>query len=379
MNDKLKHYLLSLEEDKIRLERQVAELSFLFSISTTLNSTYNLDSLLQTILEMAVKTTHSEAGSLFIVNRGDLRLISIQGEGTRELNEYLSKSSPLIRRLLLFPRIMSIGEAEKEFSLWQETAPALRSLLLVPLQIENRLLGLIVLMHLHEGLENHREDYTGDDKRIISILAQQAALVWENTQLKIENERKSLYLETIGALTSAIDAKDVYTMGHSQRVAQVAIGLGAQLGLTEREINNLSYGATLHDIGKIGIKEEVLNKPGTLSKAEFALIQTHPQIGAGILEPVGFLKDSIDVVKYHHERYDGQGYPKGLKGEAIPFSARIVALADAWDAMTSQRAYRRALSLQEALSEIDKGAGGQFDPYMAEMFLREWEKILSLN
>lgn len=369
----LKNYLRNLEKDKLKLERQVKELSFLFSISTTLNRTYNLDGLLETILEMAVKTTGSEAGSLFIFNGRLLQLITSQGEECSKLSEHLTQFSPLVRRLLIFPRLVSVGPEEEEFTYWQQLAPNLRSLLLVPLQIENRLLGLITLMHLHDGPENHQGNYQEDDYQIISIFAQQAALIWENTQLKIENERKSLYLETMGALTSAIDAKDVYTMGHSERVAQWAVALGQRLGLNQEEIDNLSYGARLHDIGKIGIKEQILNKPQGLTEEEFAHIQAHPQIGADILEPLGFLKDSIAIVRHHHERYDGKGYPVGLKGEAIPFSARIVAIADAWDAMTSRRAYRGALSKEEACQEISRGAGGQFDPYMAKVFLGLWQ------
>ena len=369
----LQNYLLNLEKDKLKLERQVKELSFLFSISTTLNNTYNLDSLLETILEMALRTTGSEAGTLLMFNGRVLQPITSQGEECAKLNEHLTQFSPLVKRLLIFPRLVSVGPEEEEFAYWQQLAPNLRSLLLVPLQIENRLLGLITLMHLHEGPENHQESYQEDDYQIISIFAQQAALIWENTQLKIENERKTLYLETMGALTSAIDAKDVYTMGHSERVAQWAVALAQRLGLTQEEINNLSYGARLHDIGKIGIKEEILNKPQGLTEEEFAHIQAHPQIGADILEPLGFLKESIAIVRHHHERYDGKGYPVGLKGEDIPFSARIVAIADAWDAMTSRRAYRGALSREEACGEIRRGAGSQFDPYMAEMFLSLWE------
>jgi len=362
--------ILALEQEKAKLERRINDLSFLFSVSTTLNSTYDLNSLLEAILSMAIKTTRSEGGSLFLAKRDGLDLLTTQGEGFKEINKYLGSSSYFVKKFLLRPQVLKITSAQEDFSSWQQLAPSLQSILLVPLRIENRLLGLLVLLHLHEGMKNHQGLYSEDDQAIISILAQQAALTWENTQLKIENERRSLYLETIQTLTSAIDAKDVYTRGHSQRVASLAVDLGKELRLTPEELDNLSYGAILHDIGKIGIKEEILNKLGKLTPEEFKIIQAHPRIGAEILELISFLQPSMEIARYHHERYDGQGYPDGLRGEDIPFTARIVALADAWDAMTSQRAYREALSWREACQEIAKGSGGQFDPYIAQAFLK---------
>jgi len=178
-----------------------------------------------------------------------------------------------------------------------------------------------------------------------------------------------MYFNTIKAFTSAIDAKDVYTQNHSRRVAESSVAFARELQLTEQEIMNIGYGATMHDIGKIGVPELILNKNGKLLEEEFELIKAHPAIGAKILEPIDFSKAALDIVRYHHERYDGKGYPDGLRGEAIPYTARIVAIADAWDAMFSHRSYRSALSFEEAVAELRQGAGSQFDPYLAKVFI----------
>lgn len=190
-----------------------------------------------------------------------------------------------------------------------------------------------------------------------------------NTLLKIENGKKEVYLETIAALVSAIDAKDRYTRNHSKNVARVAVMLSQGLKLNAREIQTIEYGALLHDIGKIGIPETILNKNGKLEHDEYERIKNHPVIGVKILQPVDFLQSIHAIVHYHHERIDGQGYPNGLKGEGIPFEARIVSIADAWDAMTSDRSYRKGISTEQAIGELQAHAGDQFDPHMVKAFI----------
>lgn len=188
---------------------------------------------------------------------------------------------------------------------------------------------------------------------------------------------KEAYFKTITALTSAIDAKDTYTRNHSKNVARYAVSLGKSLGLSEKELTGMRYGAVLHDIGKIGIPDAILNKPGKLSEDEFKIIMGHPSIGASILAPIDFLKDSRDIVEHHHERYDGCGYPFGLKGESIPFAARIVGIVDSWDAMTSDRSYRCALSREKAIRQLEDGSGSQFDPIMVKTFINSVISSLS--
>lgn len=180
---------------------------------------------------------------------------------------------------------------------------------------------------------------------------------------------KEAYHGTIESLRVAVDAKDSYTAGHSDRVAYYSKLIGEKLGLPEEELETLYEGALFHDIGKIGIPDSVLKKAGPLSPDEYDDIKNHPSIGAHILMPAKIFDDLIPIVKYHHERFDGRGYPEKLVGEKIPYLARIVAVADSFDAMTSDRSYRPRFTLIKALDEIEAGKGNQFDPTIADAFL----------
>jgi len=176
-------------------------------------------------------------------------------------------------------------------------------------------------------------------------------------------------LEALIVLSFAHEAKGRYTAGHSGRVTDIAMAIGKRLSLNEEELMELKLGSLLHDIGKIAVKEPTINKPGKLTKAEYEHVMTHPIVGASIVRPVTRSKNIIDIIEYHHSSYDGTGYNQKLRGENICLLARIVALADAYDAMTSARSYRPALSRDEALSEIRRGIRRQFDPVVAEVFL----------
>jgi len=182
---------------------------------------------------------------------------------------------------------------------------------------------------------------------------------------------KKAYLDSVKVLAEAIDAKDPYTRGHSDRVRRMSLQIATSLGFTEERVEILEYGALLHDIGKIGIKDEILRKPGALSPEEHQAIQEHPMIGVKILEGVEFFKDKIPMIRNHHEHFDGRGYPDGLAGEAIPLEARIIAVADAFDAMASLRPHRKAMPLEAILFEMERHKGKQFDPNILEIFLKE--------
>jgi len=182
---------------------------------------------------------------------------------------------------------------------------------------------------------------------------------------------KKAHLDSVRVLVEAIDAKDPYTRGHSDRVRRMGLQIATFLGFSEERMEMLEYGALLHDIGKIGIKNEILQKPGTLSPEEYQSIQEHPLIGAKIVEGIDFFKDKIPMIRHHHEHFDGTGYPDGLVGEAIPVEARIIAVPDAFDAMASLRPHQRAMALEGVLLEMEKCKGGQFDPKILEIFVGE--------
>lgn len=194
-------------------------------------------------------------------------------------------------------------------------------------------------------------------------------LILARRSFELYTKMGKMYLETIRALAAAIDAKDPYTKGHSERVTQTSEALARELNLPEREIDNIEYAALLHDIGKIGIDERILGKNDGLTSEEFKRIKEHTIIGAKIIEPIEFLKDSYKAIYHHHERYNGKGYPDGLKSEDIPILARIIAVADAYDAMGSDRPYRKKLNKDKILKELKDQSGKQFDPEVVKAFI----------
>ena len=196
-----------------------------------------------------------------------------------------------------------------------------------------------------------------------------------NESLKEEIERaynniQEHYLETVRSLIAAIDAKDSYTKGHQERVALFTMILGKEMGLSAGELKQLQQAAILHDIGKIGVPEHILRKPSALTPQELNIIQQHPVIGAEIISPVGFLKDVVPIILYHHEKYDGTGYPEGIRREKIPRCARIIAVADAIDAMLSERPYVSARPAEQVREHLKLFSGTQFDPEIAAVALR---------
>ena len=191
-----------------------------------------------------------------------------------------------------------------------------------------------------------------------------------NEELAESNDKlEQAYLDMVQTLRYTVEAKDTYTRGHSDRVAEYSVLIGEKVGLSEEEIKLLKIGGLFHDIGKIGIPDRILLKTEKLTDEEYSEIKNHPSIGAHILGAAAIFKEIIPIVKHHHEKFDGRGYPSGLKGEEIPYLARIAAIADTFDAMTSRRSYRDALDLQIVKDEIKRCSGTQFDPKLAEVFL----------
>jgi len=181
---------------------------------------------------------------------------------------------------------------------------------------------------------------------------------------------KEAHINSIAALTTALEADEPYTHGHSYRVAKYAVAIGKALGMSEQDLETLEYGGLLHDIGKIAITNEIICKPGRLTDSEFEVIKTHPTIGADIVEQIKFLSGATDLVRHHHERPDGRGYPHGLKAEEISLGCAILNVCDAFDAMSSDRPYRKALSVEQAMEELVRFKGSQFDERVVETMLR---------
>ena len=191
-----------------------------------------------------------------------------------------------------------------------------------------------------------------------------------NEQLKDTYEKlEQAYLESIETLRYTVEAKDTYTRGHSDRVSEISVLIGKKLGLPDQDLKTLQIGGLFHDIGKIGVPDTILQKESKLTDDEYSEIKNHPSIGVHILSNATIFKDIIPIVKHHHERFDGRGYPSQLKGEEIPYLARIAANADSFDAMTSKRSYRDSLPLDVVKEEFRKNRGTQFDPELTDLFL----------
>ena len=247
-----------------------------------------------------------------------------------------------------------------------------QQLIAVPLQRQEQVLGCLF------ALDKLRGDFDSVDSKLLGSIANESAIYLENAILF--DDVRNLMMGVLHSLTSAVDAKDAYTCGHSERVALLSKRLSREIGLPEQQIERIYMAGILHDVGKIGVPEAVLHKTGKLTNEEFDQMKKHPQIGARILADIKQIQDLIPGVLYHHERYDGKGYPSGLSGESIPLMGRIICVADCFDAMTSNRTYRRALPLEVAMIELRRCAGTQFDPILAEAFLRvdpeEFRKLL---
>jgi putative nucleotidyltransferase with HDIG domain len=187
-------------------------------------------------------------------------------------------------------------------------------------------------------------------------------------------ENKELFINSIRALAQAIDAKDPYTRGHSERVATYAESIAAEMGLPADDVEKVKLSGLLHDVGKIGVDDRIIRKPTALTEEEFELMKTHPVKGAAIMAAIPQLTDVIPGMKYHHEKWQGGGYPEGLKGEQIPLQARIVTVADTFDAMTTTRPYQKAMEIHFVVEQIRQCAPSRFDPRIVEAFVRAWEK-----
>ena len=235
-------------------------------------------------------------------------------------------------------------------------------LLLKPFELE------FVVFSVKKALEQKKmeEELESYHKNLKRLVAERTGRLQEAYRTL-----KKAHLDSVKVLAGAIDAKDPYTRGHSDRVRQMSLQIAAALGFTEEKMEVLEYGALLHDIGKIGIKDEILQKPETLSTEEYQTIREHPLIGVKIVEGIEFFADKISIIRHHHEQFDGKGYPDGLAGEAIPLEARIITVPDAFNAMASLRPHQKIRSLEDILLEMEQYGGKQFDPKILEIFLRE--------
>ena len=242
----------------------------------------------------------------------------------------------------------------------------MRAVLLVPLTVEGESWGLI------EVYDSRPRVFSGLERHLAEVAATQIGSLLASYEHEARAQR--LYDETLASLSNALEAKDVSTSRHTEQVVKLALAVATELGLELDEIRNVELGAVLHDIGKVRVPESILNKPGPLSESELKIMKTHPEVGEHILQPIQSMKPILPIVRHHHERWDGAGYPDGLAGSAIPLGARIVAVCDAYRAMSEDRPYRPGLTDEEARRELERGAGRQFDADCVTALLRALDR-----
>lgn len=354
-----------------KMFQRLLVLSNVFILGKEIVSNIELKSLVDKFLSIASDGTGSEVAGLFLVKgRTDLPYFTRLQKNNCNLDfapNTLDGYTEFIQAVRSERKLRMENNLENtefaEFEVDKVPGTKLRNTLAMPLKTPDKLLGIIqVANKLNQG------KYSSEDIDLLNILSSQLAFVIQNADL-FSNLQKA-YIDTLSALTGAIDAKDSYTRGHSERVTELSIKLAEECNVPSSEIENIKLGGLLHDIGKIGIPEAVLNKPGRLNDEEFNIIKSHPDLGLHILGKVEFLEHIVPIIRHHHERYDGKGYPGGLKGDNIPLLARIVSVVDTFDAMTTNRPYRKALTIEESLVEIDRCSGSQFDPDIAAKFIK---------
>jgi HD-GYP domain-containing protein (c-di-GMP phosphodiesterase class II) len=327
MNRELSDFSAQISSANRDLERRVHELLTLQEASRTITSSLDLDETLMAIVRMAREIVRSSTSAIKLID-----------DESHELH------------------VRAVDHSEGFI------AADLRSLVTAPLRIGERTIGVFELGSFAV------DAFSEEDRRMLETLASQAAIAIENARLF--ESTQATYFETIRSLAYALEARDSYTRGHSERVTKLALRVAEALGLSVDERQIIEHAGMLHDIGKIGVADAILNKPHILSAEDRKIIENHPLFGGTILAPLRFLETVQVLVRHHHERYDGAGYPDHLVGERIPLGARIIAVCDSYDAMTSDRPYRKALSHAAAIDEIRAKRGAQFDPRVVDVFLQ---------
>lgn len=367
-NYKISDLAGELEDKNTHLEKAVSKLSTLYKVGLAINSTMEMDNLFNLIVKTTMDTLHAEIGYIILhePELASLRVITLLG------HEFISPDGILLpmkpssvstwvienRKPLL---ISDIGGAP-QFDRFSALGYERKTLICAPLLVKDEIIGTITVVN---KLDN--TIYTCEELELLNTIAAQAAIAIKNA--KLYDEQQKIYMNTIHALVSAVEASDSYTRGHSERVTRYSLELARKLDLPSERMKIIERAAILHDIGKIGIDLSLLHKEGKLSPEDVISLQQHPIIGMKILEPIEFLHDVKLCIGQHHERYDGRGYPHHVAADQLLVESRILAIADAFDAMTSDRPYRKALPVEVAIKELFDNAGTQFDPYMVPHFV----------
>jgi len=366
----------SIEEANRSLQRKLSQLSALKEISQAIISLLDLDHLLSVCLKELNEKMNVSSSSVMLLDDNKTHLV-VRAASRAELVGHRQRVGERISGWVAKykePLLIDDIRANRKFQPNPDLRYRSHSLLSVPLISKGRLLGVInVTDRRQTGTEG--EQFSDDDMEFLTLVAAEIAIAIDNAMLYRQSQNNTL--SAVSALADSIDARLPSTTGHSRHVAECAVRLARALGLDADVLDVVRTAAKLHDIGNVGICDSILTKPSSLTSQEMRYVRNHSVKGDQIIESFGFLERVRRVVRHHHERWDGSGYPDGLKGEEIPFLSRILALADSWDAITAGRPYRAALAAGDAIEEIERGAGNQFDPSMVKVFIEAQKASLA--
>lgn len=356
-------------------------LSALLKLSLALAESLDRDAVLRTAVAAAVDLFGVEVGAILLLEGDAAVLAAISDGNPDELPEGMRRF-PLLRHpqmkraihsqdLVFVPDLRNAELAHAERALLDGTD--LCALLYVPLRADAEPVGVMLL-----GAKECAAEFSEHDRDVCRLLGAQVALAIQNGRLfeavqAAAAELQSAYDATLEGWSLALEMRDEETLGHTLRAAELACDVARALGVPEDEIPHVRRGALLHDIGKMAVPDAILKKPGPLDEREWAVMRAHPVAAQEFLSGVDYLEQAVDIPYYHHERWDGTGYPRGLRGTKIPLAARIFAVVDVFDALTSDRPYRKAWSTEDALKHIVAQAGEHFDPLVVAAFMERIE------
>jgi putative nucleotidyltransferase with HDIG domain len=367
--------LLLLEQsvgDQMKLNQ--SQLRALMSVGQVINSSLGLRRVLEEVMDSLISLLHAERGFLMLrESTGELAVQIARGIAHINLDEEAFKVSKTVVKKVVdsgAPVLTTNAQADPRFDAQMSVAAyQLRSILCAPLKLKNDLIGVLYVDNrAHAGI------FKDHDLELISAFADQAAVAIDSARLfedlqESHRELEKAYQATLEGWVRALDLRDKETEGHTQRVTILTQRLARSMGIEGDALVHITRGALLHDIGKMAIPDGILLKPGQLTEDERMLIQKHPVYAYEMLSPIAFLVPAIDIPYCHHEKWDGSGYPRGLRGKEIPFAARIFPVVDVWDALTSNRPYRRAMPQYEVRARIKADSGKHFDPVVVDAFM----------
>lgn len=371
-----------------RLQTRRQKLQTLVETGHVINSSQGLNQVLEKVMDLLIELVQAERGFLVLRGEdGELKVRIARGIDTVDLeDEDFALSRTIVKQVVSSGESVLTTNAQEDPRFGMEASVVslqLRSILCVPMKLKDDIFGVMFVDNrIHTGL------FKESDLDLLSAFADQAAMAINNAQLFDElqeankdletanenleaayDELETAYEATLQGWVQALDLRDKETKGHTERVTRLTQELACKMGFDDDEMVHVERGALLHDIGKMGIPDGILLKPGNLTSEERELMQQHPRYAHEMLNSIDFLKPAIDIPYCHHEKWDGSGYPRNLRGEEIPFAARIFAVVDVWDALTSERPYREPMKIDEVRQHIQEGAGSHFDPQVVEAFL----------